>query len=66
MGSNDGAKFSYFLTGVSIGALVGVLFTLHSGTGEAVLLEEALEEWEGEGGAARSMPVAQSKKRTGI
>ena len=64
MENNDGAKFLYFLTGVSIGALVGVFFTLHSGTGEALLMKESLEEWEGEGGAARSIPVAKSKKRT--
>ena len=31
MENNDGAKFLYFLTGVSIGALVGVLFAPHSG-----------------------------------
>ena len=31
MENNDGAKFLYFLTGVGIGALVGVLFAPHSG-----------------------------------
>ncbi len=31
MENNDGAKFLYFLTGASIGALVGVLFAPHSG-----------------------------------
>lgn len=31
MENNVGAKFLYFLTGVSIGALVGVLFAPHSG-----------------------------------
>jgi hypothetical protein len=55
MENNGGAKFLHFLTGVSIGALVGVLFALRSGTGEALLMEEALEEWEDEGGAARSI-----------
>ena len=31
MENNDGAKFLYFLTGVSIGTMVGVLFAPHSG-----------------------------------
>ena len=31
MENNGGAKFFYFLTGVGIGALVGVLFAPHSG-----------------------------------
>ena len=31
MENNDGAKFLYCLTGVSIGTMVGVLFAPHSG-----------------------------------
>ena len=31
MENNNGAKFVFFLTGVGIGALVGVLFAPHSG-----------------------------------
>ena len=31
MGNHEGAKILYFLTGVSIGALAGVLFAPHSG-----------------------------------
>jgi len=33
--------------------------------GESLLMEEALEAWEGEGGAARSIPVAATQKMIG-
>ena len=61
MEHNDGAKLFYLLTGVSIGAvLVGVFFARHSAKGKSLIMKEAVEAWEDEGGAPRSIPVAAS------
>lgn len=44
MENNDGSKFLYFLTGLSIGALVGVMFAPQSGEETRELLADKATE----------------------
>jgi len=44
MGDNTGSKFSYFLVGIGIGALIGILFAPKSGEETRELLTQKAEE----------------------
>ena len=55
MENNDGSKFIYFLTGIGIGALVGVLFAPRSG-------EETREMIVGKADESREFMMRKSRE----